>query len=116
VVDAAAATPGGIAAERDAALEPVGFAHGDWMAALAATADQAATGTLLIGDRTPRSPRRARPCAPPAVRGVAKTPAPAPGASATAEHQTVSARRDCLNRMLIVGDLHAACPGRAPWP
>jgi transposase len=38
-VHAAATDPGGIAAERDAALERAGFAFTDWMAALAALAD-----------------------------------------------------------------------------
>lgn len=38
-VHAAASDPGGIAAERDAALERAGFAYADWTAALAALAD-----------------------------------------------------------------------------
>lgn len=38
-IHAAAACPGGIAAERDAALERAGFAYHDWMTALAAIAE-----------------------------------------------------------------------------
>jgi transposase len=38
-IHAAAAEPGGIAAERAAALERAGFAYGDWMSALAAIAE-----------------------------------------------------------------------------
>jgi transposase len=38
-IHAAAADPGGIAAERDAALERAGFAYHDWMTALAAIAE-----------------------------------------------------------------------------
>ena len=38
-VHAAAADPGGIAAERDAIIERAAFAYQDWMAALAAQAD-----------------------------------------------------------------------------
>jgi transposase len=45
-IHAAAGDPGGIAAERDAALERAGFAYADWMSALAALAD---VETRMVG-------------------------------------------------------------------
>jgi transposase len=49
-IHAAAAAPGGIAAERDAVLERAGFAYGDWMAALAATAEVEARMVAVLGE------------------------------------------------------------------
>lgn len=49
-IHAAAAAPGGIAAEREAALERAGFAYGDWMAALAATAEVEARMVGVLGE------------------------------------------------------------------
>jgi transposase len=49
-VHAAAAEPGGIAAERDAALERAGFAYGDWMSALAAIAEVEARMVAVLGE------------------------------------------------------------------
>jgi transposase len=49
-VHAAAACPGGIAAERDAALERAGFAYHDWMAALAAIAEVEARMVAALDD------------------------------------------------------------------
>jgi transposase len=49
-VHAAAAEPGGIAAERDAALERAGFAYGDWTSALAAIAEVEARMVAVLGE------------------------------------------------------------------
>src|SRR5215472_7064173 len=49
-IHAAAACPGGIAAERDAALERAGFAYQDWMTALAATAEVEARMVAVLDD------------------------------------------------------------------
>jgi transposase len=49
-VHAAAACPGGIAAERDAALERAGFAHHDWMAARAAIAEVEARMVAVLDE------------------------------------------------------------------
>ena len=49
-VHAAAADPGGIAAERDAILERAAFAYQDWMAALAAQADAEARMLAAPGE------------------------------------------------------------------
>ena len=48
-VRAAAADPGGIAAERDAIIERAAFAYQDWMAALAAQADAEARMLAVLG-------------------------------------------------------------------
>src|SRR5215472_12168636 len=49
-IHAAAACPGGIAAERDAALERAGFAYQDWMAALAAIAEVEARMVAVLDE------------------------------------------------------------------
>jgi len=49
-VRAAAACPGGIAAERDAALERAGFAYHDWMAARAAIAEVEARMVAVLDE------------------------------------------------------------------
>jgi transposase len=49
-IHAAAARPGGIAAERDAALERAGFAYHDWMTALAAIAEVEARMVAVLDD------------------------------------------------------------------
>lgn len=49
-IHAAAACPGGIAAERDAALERAGFACQDWMAALAAIAEVEARMVAVLDE------------------------------------------------------------------
>lgn len=49
-VHAAAADPGGIAAERDAITERAAFAHQDWMSALAALADVEARMLAVLGE------------------------------------------------------------------
>jgi transposase len=49
-VHAAAADPGGIAAEREAILERATFAYQDWMAALAAQADAEARMLAVLGE------------------------------------------------------------------
>jgi len=49
-VHAAAADPGGIAAEREAILERATFAYQDWMAALAAQADAGARMLAVLGE------------------------------------------------------------------
>jgi transposase len=49
-VHAAAADPGGIAAEREAILERAAFAYQDWMAALAAQADAEARMLAVLGE------------------------------------------------------------------
>jgi len=49
-IHAAAANPGGIAAERDAALERAGFAYHDWMTALAAIAEVETRMVAVLDD------------------------------------------------------------------
>lgn len=49
-IHAAAACPGGVAAERDAALERAGFAYHDWMTALAAIAEVEARMVAVLDE------------------------------------------------------------------
>jgi hypothetical protein len=60
-VHAAAACPGGIAAERDAALERAGFAYHDWMAARAAIAEVEARMVAVLDELHLTHPGRHHP-------------------------------------------------------
>ena len=60
---------------------------------------------FLIRDRMPSSQRRSTPCSPRSAYGPPRLPS-ARRASAIAERWIASARRECLDRMLITGERH----------
>jgi transposase len=82
-IHAAAAEPGGIAAERCAALERAGFADGDWMSALAAIAEVEARMVSVLDELHLT-------CLVPTIPGL-----PAIGAAAILAETGDPARYDC---------------------
>src|SRR5689334_25424200 len=54
----------------------------------------------------PSSPPCSTRCSPPLGVSIVKTPVQVPRANAIAERWSASARRECLDRMLITGERH----------
>jgi putative transposase len=60
---------------------------------------------FLIRDGTPSSPRHSTPCSPPSACGSSRHPS-LRRANSMAKRWIASARRECLDRMLITGEKH----------